>query len=126
MKTSQQREKNLCKVRVYKGNYNKGKPIVNCLRRFNFSKLLRYCQGVKCINLTEIIARADDLQKVSALFCCKRKVIIFMADRKNVKKRNWAFVLYPESAPFDWSEQVQLTGLHCAISPLQDKDMNAT
>ncbi|NMB00257.1 MAG: hypothetical protein GX971_01850, partial [Firmicutes bacterium] len=24
---------------------------------------------------------------------------------KNVKKRNWAFVLYPESAPSDWMEQ---------------------
>ena len=48
-----------------------------------------------------------------------------MADRKNVKKRNWAFVLYPESAPFDWREQLQLTGLQCAISPLHDKDLNA-
>lgn len=23
---------------------------------------------------------------------------------KNIKKRNWAFVLYPESAPADWRE----------------------
>ena len=43
---------------------------------------------------------------------------------KNVKKRNWAFVLYPESAPLDWREQLQLTGLQCAISPLHDKDIN--
>lgn len=48
-----------------------------------------------------------------------------MAD-KNVKKRNWAFVLYPESAPQDWREQLQLTGLSCAISPLHDKDVNPT
>lgn len=48
-----------------------------------------------------------------------------MAD-KNVKKRNWAFVLYPESAPADWREQLQKTGLPCAISPLHDRDMNAT
>lgn len=42
----------------------------------------------------------------------------------NVKKRNWAFVLYPESAPKDWREQLQQTGLQCAISPLHDKDVN--
>lgn len=48
-----------------------------------------------------------------------------MAD-KNVKKRNWAFVLYPESAPADWRERLQKTGLPCAISPLHDKDVNAT
>lgn len=43
---------------------------------------------------------------------------------KNVKKRNWAFVLYPESAPNNWREQLQQTGLQCAISPLHDKDLN--
>lgn len=48
-----------------------------------------------------------------------------MAD-KNVKKRNWAFMLYPESAPADWREQLQKTGLPCAISPLHDRDVNAT
>ena len=42
----------------------------------------------------------------------------------NVKKRNWAFVLYPESAPLDWKEQLTQTGLQCAISPLHDKDKN--
>lgn len=45
---------------------------------------------------------------------------------KNVKKRNWAFVLYPESAPSDWRERLQKSGLMCAISPLHDKDVNAT
>ena len=43
---------------------------------------------------------------------------------KNVKKRNWAFVLYPESAPENWMEELQKTGLQCAISPLHDKDIN--
>lgn len=42
-----------------------------------------------------------------------------------VKKRNWAFVLYPESAPEDWRDKLQLTGLQIAISPLHDKDLNA-
>ena len=45
---------------------------------------------------------------------------------KNVKKRNWAFVLYPESAPENWKELLQQTGLGIAISPLHDKDTNPT
>ena len=43
---------------------------------------------------------------------------------KNVKKRNWAFVLYPESAPEDWRERLQRTGLQCVISPLHDQDVD--
>lgn len=45
---------------------------------------------------------------------------------KNVKKRNWAFVLYPESAPEDWRERLAKTGLQCAVSPLHDKDLDPT
>lgn len=45
---------------------------------------------------------------------------------KNIKKRNWAFVLYPESAPTDWKERLQLSGLMGAISPLHDKDLDPT
>lgn len=44
----------------------------------------------------------------------------------NIKKRNWAFVLYPDSAPLDWKEQLQLSGITCAISPLHDKDIDPT
>lgn len=35
-------------------------------------------------------------------------------------------VLYPESAPEDWREQLRQSGLQCAISPLHDKDTNPT
>lgn len=45
---------------------------------------------------------------------------------KSIKKRNWAFVLYPESAPADWREKLQLSGLQYAISPLHDKDIDPT
>ena len=45
---------------------------------------------------------------------------------ENLKKRNWTFVLYPESAPEDWREQLQKSGLMAAISPLHDKDLNPT
>ena len=44
---------------------------------------------------------------------------------KNVKKRNWAFVLYPESAPNNWLDLLQQTGLQFCVSPLHDKDLNA-
>lgn len=43
---------------------------------------------------------------------------------RNVKKRYWAFILYPESAPNDWREKLQETGIQCAVSPLHDKDVN--
>lgn len=50
-----------------------------------------------------------------------------MAVKKaNVKKRNWAFVLYPESAPADWMEQLEATGIQCAISPLHEFDTDPT
>lgn len=45
---------------------------------------------------------------------------------ENTKKRNWTFVLYPESAPSDWMEQIKLSGLLAAVSPLHDKDVNPT
>lgn len=44
---------------------------------------------------------------------------------QNVKKRNWAFVAYPESMPSNWLEILQKTGLKIAVSPLHDKDKNA-
>lgn len=44
---------------------------------------------------------------------------------RNVKKRNWCFVLYPESAPENWRDLLAQTGLQVCISPLHDKDLNA-
>ena len=44
----------------------------------------------------------------------------------NVKKRNWAFVLYTESAPKDWIDILVLKGIAFAISPYHDKDVNPT
>lgn len=35
-------------------------------------------------------------------------------------------MLYPESAPEDWKEQLQKTGLPSVISPLHDRDVNPT
>lgn len=44
--------------------------------------------------------------------------------KKNVKKRNWACILYPESAPENWKQILSETGLQCAISPLHNLDVN--
>lgn len=49
-----------------------------------------------------------------------------MNEKKSTKKRNWAFVCYPESLPTDWVDKLQQTGLQVAISPLHDKDLNPT
>lgn len=42
------------------------------------------------------------------------------------KKRYWAFVLYPESAPLNWRDLLQQTGLSICVSPLHDKDIDPT
>ena len=43
---------------------------------------------------------------------------------KVTKKRNWAFVIYPESTPENWQELLIKTGLPFAVSPLHDSDLN--
>ena len=45
--------------------------------------------------------------------------------QKNLKKRNWAFVLWPDSALENWRDILQESGLMFAISPYHDKDINA-
>lgn len=44
----------------------------------------------------------------------------------NIKKRNWAFVVYPESLPEDWILKLRLKGTSSAVSPLHDRDINPT
>lgn len=49
-----------------------------------------------------------------------------MSEQKaNDKKRNWAYIMYPESVPENWREILQQTGLQCTVSPLHDSDTNA-
>lgn len=45
--------------------------------------------------------------------------------KKDIKKREWTFVLYPESAPSDWRDIIRQRGLVAAASPLHDRDINA-
>ena len=50
-----------------------------------------------------------------------------MEDKKSKpKSRYWAFIAYPESAPEDWKDILQKTGLSFAISPLHDSDKDPT
>lgn len=50
-----------------------------------------------------------------------------MADKKGVSRtRNYATVLYPESAPGNWRETLIQLKIPVFVSPLHDKDKNAT
>jgi predicted RNA-binding Zn-ribbon protein involved in translation (DUF1610 family) len=44
---------------------------------------------------------------------------------KEKRKRNWLFVVYPESAPENWREVIQAEHVPGYISPLHDADINA-
>lgn len=44
---------------------------------------------------------------------------------KDVKGKYWCFVLYPESAPANWREILNRSGLGWAVSPLHECDLNA-
>lgn len=46
-------------------------------------------------------------------------------EQDKLKGRHFAYVVYPESAPADWIEQLKQTGLSFVVSPLHDKDINA-
>lgn len=43
---------------------------------------------------------------------------------KGSRKRNWTFIVYPESAPKDWIRQITSMGLRGAISPCHNRDVN--
>jgi len=65
---------------------------------------------------------ASPSNKATLIFIYNKKTRFIM--NKNSKKRNWAFVVYPESAPENWIDILQETGLQCVISPLHDQDLN--
>lgn len=43
---------------------------------------------------------------------------------KEVKGKYWCFVLYPESAPDNWIDVLNRSGLAWAVSPLHESDLN--
>lgn len=44
---------------------------------------------------------------------------------KELRGKFWAFILYPDSAPDDWVELLNLSGVKWAVSPLHANDLNA-
>ena len=51
---------------------------------------------------------------------------LVLSGLKKLKKRHWLFIVYPESSPENWIEQMKLTGVQFAVSPLHDKDRTIT
>ena len=47
-----------------------------------------------------------------------------MAKETTKRVRNWAFIVYPESAPDDWLERLRDLCVPGLVSPLHDKDAN--
>lgn len=47
-----------------------------------------------------------------------------MPDKSGERTRNFAFLVYPDSAPADWRETLNEAHVECFISPLHDKDVN--
>lgn len=46
----------------------------------------------------------------------------YEAKRAGTRTRNWAFLVYPESAPEDWREILERNPVPCFVSPLHDQD----
>lgn len=46
--------------------------------------------------------------------------------RAGTRTRNYATVVYPESAPENWKERLEQTFIPCLISPFHDRDVNPT
>ena len=45
--------------------------------------------------------------------------------RKGTRSRGWACIVYPESAPENWTETLNEAHIETLISPLHDKDVTA-
>lgn len=56
----------------------------------------------------------------------KEKQREYDAKRAGTRTRNYATVVYPESAPADWRERLEMMFIRCLISPLHDRDINPT
>lgn len=47
------------------------------------------------------------------------------SDRSKIRTRNFATVVYPESAPSDWLDIINDLHIPCFVSPLHDQDIDA-
>nr|WP_015237548.1 replication protein [Mycoplasma cottewii]AFY63026.1 plasmid replication initiation protein [Mycoplasma cottewii] len=53
----------------------------------------------------------------------KLSILLILSKSKNMKKRHWAMIIYPESLPENWKQILQETGCEIAYI-LHDKDIN--
>lgn len=44
--------------------------------------------------------------------------------KKEIRSRNWSFIIYPESAPQNWIEELKKELIPFAVSPLHNEDIN--
>lgn len=112
------------KIYNFFDNYS---PLIFCL----FSLLIAFllCFGFLLGLIEFVIGILILLLKrniILYLILVDNSIISFIVGRINNEKRYWAFVLYPESAPENWKDILQETGLSCCVSPLHDKDTNPT
>lgn len=49
-----------------------------------------------------------------------------MADSSKLRTRNFATIVYPDSAPEDWKERLADLHIPCFVSPLHDSDFSIT
>lgn len=54
----------------------------------------------------------------------ERRVFIMAENKQDKRTRNWAMIVYPESAPEDWREILDDLHIPWIASPLHDKDVN--
>ncbi len=47
-------------------------------------------------------------------------------NKNGARTRNWAFIMYPDSAPTNWKEILTNYHVNIIVSPLHDKDINPT
>lgn len=47
-------------------------------------------------------------------------------NKNGARTRNWAFIMYPDSAPTNWREILENFHINIIVSPLHDKDINPT
>lgn len=68
--------------------------------------------------------KADTLSQASGLDTTRQLIVADEGESKQVRTRNFATVIYPDSAPANWQEIIADWHVETLVSPLHDKDVN--